>query len=140
MNKCVFYTNENCTSVPSSVVHPATGKFECRSKAMPWLVKDSNRPPRPIIRNHTTGSGLGEFGVLDIACEGVYSNLPSCQTLWKPSRKMCPYLGFRRQAIYNPDFAISRLNVLNPELAKLSVAQRNTASNFSKKQNFFTFP
>jgi|GEM_PF-3905953 len=43
-----------------------------RSKAMPWPEKDSNRSPRPYIRNHTTGSGLGEFGVLDIACGGVY--------------------------------------------------------------------
>jgi hypothetical protein len=72
MNKYDFYTDVECTQVPSSVVHPATGKFECRSKAMPWPEKDSNRSPRPYIRNHTTGSGLGEFGVLDIACEGVY--------------------------------------------------------------------
>lgn len=121
MNKCVFYTDVECTQVLTSVVHPAMEKFESRSKAMPWPEKDSNRSPRPIIRNHTTGSGLGEFGVLDIACEGVYSNPPSCQTLWKPSRKMCSYLGFRRCKKSCPPEPVLIDNDLNRELAKLSV-------------------
>lgn len=106
-------------------------------EAMPWLEKDSNRSPHPFIRNHTTGSGLGEFGVLDIACEGVYSNPLSCQTLWKPSRKMCSYLGFRRDAVWPPKKLADRQNDLNPELAKLSVSHNDLTISRLKKQNFF---